>query len=200
MAFDTTQAVNFIVEGGILLFGAFVFLGLAGMASWWYFFNHKPYRQIRVTVFQKDNFGNVITTKDWAGIFTKGDNKRLWLKAGKVSLPADNIPYVPILGSKTKELFLHKKGHKNYVFVNPFLDDESLEFNVGEEDVNWALISYKQAMTKFQNNIWVTLAPYGIVLVAIFVTFAIFFMLIKKFDTLLAIAETLKGGFQSAII
>lgn len=200
MAFDTAVLAGFIVESGLILFAGFMFLSVIGAICWWYFMVYRPYRQYEVIIFEKDNFSNVVTTKDYGGIFVKGDNKRLWLKSSKVSLPADNIPYIIVAGSRLKRLFLHKKGHKNYVFVDVELDDKGLKFNVGEEDVNWALISYKQSQLRFQNNIWVTLAPYGIVLVAMFVTFAIFFMLIKKFDTLLEIAQTLKGGFQSAII
>ena len=195
---DLDVIINLVTGIGILVFGMLITFGFVGVGSYIYWFKYRRYKQYDVKIFEKDNFGNIVLSRDDGAIFTSNNNKRLWLRKANVSMCADNIPYV--VCGKNKEIYMFKKGHKNYVFVSIRINDSGLKFNVGEEDVNWALISYHKTKMKFQDSIWLKIAPYGIVLVGILVTFAIFFMLIRQMDKLVEMAAIVKSGFESGIV
>jgi len=99
----------------------------------------KRYKQFKVTVWQKDGFGQLTEKYDDAGIFTDKttQKKRLWLRRNKVDLNADNIPFIPTRGKRN--IYLLQTGLKNFRFIRPDISDEYIKLSVGEEDVNWAI-------------------------------------------------------------
>jgi len=187
-----------VVNMGLLFVGMLFVVGITGAIIYFYWFNYKRYQQYSCIIFEKDAFGNIHSSTDDGAIFVKGTNKRLWLRKNNISMPGDDLPYF-MQGNK-KALFILKKGTKNYVFIQPKIDDDDLEFMVGEEDVNWATIAFDHSTRNFGENWIMQMMPYAMVAFAMLVTMVIAIMIIKKFDVLLEVSKNLGGAISKAVV
>lgn len=157
-----------------------------------FFIRHKRrYNQFDCIIWEKDAFGQIVETKDKAGIFidSKTNNKRLFLKDGNVGLNADTIPFIQL--RNIKKVYLFKFGLKNYTFIKPQIDDNKFSIQIGEEDVNWGLNEYEKGKKLFDFNKFSQYLPYiGLALVSIIIL-VIFIYLFRKLDVLKEVSANL---------
>ena len=171
----TGIVLTFGVALGIILIVAGVYFGL----------RYKRYKQFKIVFFEKDGFGHWQYRLDSAGIFvdSKTNNKRLFLEKNKVGLEPDNIPYVTdAKGNKT--IFLLRLGLKNFRFLRLNFNEPSPLFEVGEEDVNWAINSYERAKKRFSETMLMQILPYIALAIVSMAIMVIFIYLFKKLDVL----------------
>jgi hypothetical protein len=155
-------------------------LGGGMAAATWAYMGFRRYKQFVCRVWSKDAFGQLVETKDDAGIFVdrKTKNKRLFLRKAKVGLRCDKVPYVPV-GNK-KVIYLLRTGLKNFRFIDLKISNPDVKLKVGEEDVN----AYAKQKAIFSQNLWLQYLPFitiAFVTIVIMVTFIFFF---RKLDTL----------------
>jgi len=185
-----SYGVIFLVMGIIL--GSLFVIGLIGGLVW-YRLRYKRLRQFKVFVFFKDGAGNTkLDTNESGGIFIdwKTKNKRFFLRKGKVGLDPNNVPFIET--GKQKIVFLVQIGLKNFRFINPRVQSESLHFSVGEEDVNWALNAYERQKKVWWQSLLATMLPYIMLTVVSIIILIIFIYFFQKLDTLQGFAEALK--------
>jgi len=176
--------VGIIIISGVLIGGAVI--GIA-----YFLMKYKRYKQFKCVVWEKDAFGQTKENYDDAGIFVdrKTKNKRFFMKKYNVGLEPDNIPYVQ--SGKTKTVYLHRTGLKNFTFIKPVITSSGVNFSVGEEDVNWAVNAYDRQKRLFSTNVLLQYMPFialAFVSIIILATFIYFF---KEFTTLKVVAERL---------
>ena len=161
-------------------------IGLIGGGMYIYFW-WKKYQQYNCIIFKEGKF----IGKDEAGIFVdrKTKNKRFFLRKNKVGLNPNNVPY--FVGDKGKKtVFLQQVGLKNFRYIDISL--EPLNFEVGEEDVNWAIQDFELAKTTFADSLIMKLMPYiSLILVSIIIVI-IFMYFFKEFSTLKDVAIAFK--------
>lgn len=187
-----------LIDIGLLLFGLVFTIGVIGAVVVFYWFNYKRYKQYECIVYEKDTFGNVHAQRDDAAIFLKGANRRLWLRKNKISMPGDDLPYYMV--GKKKTLNVLKKGTKNFVFVEPDIDDEGLTFNVGEEDVNWAAIEWDRSTKNFGQTWIMQMMPYAIVMFSVMIVMVVYIMFIRKLDLLVEISQNIGGALSRGVV
>ena len=160
-----------------------------GMSVWK---KRKQYSQFKCVVWEKDAFGQLKETYDSAGIFvdTKTKNKRFFLKKGFVGLNPDNVPVVPT--KKQDVVYLYRKGLKNYFFINPVINDKGISFDVGEEDVNWAVNAYERQKNIFGTDKWLQYMPFIALAFVSMVILIIFIYFFKDFAVLKEMAIALR--------
>lgn len=157
-----------------------IFVGGGVAGGIWLYFYWKKYNQFICRIWEKDGFGNIIETRDQAGIFVdrKTKNKRLFLRKMKVGLEPDNIPAVPTTKGN-KVIYLMRVGLKNFRFLKPDIDVDNVDFSVTEEDVNWAVNEYDRVKKTFNQNIFTQyILPfmfYGLIVVFILGLFVVLF-------------------------
>jgi len=167
---------------GILFFG-----GLAAGTIWLYL-TQKRYKQFKCIIWTKDAFGQVIEKTDGGGIFIdkKTNNKRFFMKNSKVGLEPDNIPYIQ--SGKTKVVYMRQDGLKNFRFIKPVLGPQ-LSFEVGEEDVNWAINSYERGKRIFSTDRLLQFMPFILLAFVSIIILIIFIYLFRKLDALVDFAQ-----------
>lgn len=175
-----------ILNAVIVILGIIFFVGVIGIGVWLYM-RWKRFKQFRCVIWERDGFGQVTETYDDAGIFVDGKtkNKRFFMKRANVGLEPDNIPYIPT--GKTKVVYLVRFGLKNFKFIKPTIKSEKVEFQVGEEDVNWAINSYDRAKKAFLQTLLGQLLPY---MMLAFISIIILIMFIYLFKNLGVFADT----------
>ena len=167
------------LTGGLLLFiwiAVFFLVGILGFAAWYITRHYMRYSQYECFIFYKDGFGQLSYKKDKAGIFVdpKTKNKRFFLKKNNVGLSPDNVPVLP--GTKNT-VFLAQYGLKNFSYVRIKMDDiDKIMFNVGEEDVNWAVNAAEREEKKWrvkdrllQYMPYISLALVAIIILVMFI-------------------------------
>jgi len=164
-----------LVVGGLVIImavlGAIIYLALR-----WY-----RYSQFKCVVWELDGFGQVRQTYDSAGVFVdrKTRNKRFFMRKANVGLEPDNIP---VIGDKT--VYLVRSGLKNFRFVKPRIVSGSLSFNVGEEDVNWAVNAYEKQKRLFNINVLLQYMPFILLAFVSIIILIIFIYFFKNFGVL----------------
>lgn len=182
-------AVNILVMIlGVLFFAGIVF-GVV-MA----FLKYKKYSQFKCVIWGRDGFGQISQTKDRAGIFVdkKTKNKRFFLQKNNVGLDPDDVPYIQV--GNQKIVYLLKTGLKNFQYIKPRVSNDMFRFDVGEEDVNWAVNAYERQKNSFAKNMLLQYLPFialAFVSIIILILFIYFF---KQFGVLKDVAEALKGA------
>ena len=150
----------------------------------------KRYDQFSVVIWQRDGFGQLVQKFDKAGIFVDGKtgNKRLFLKSAAVGLTPDNIPYLPTSKGK-KYVYLLQTGLKNFKFLRPEINSEFIHFEVGEEDVNWAINDYEAQKKRFNTGWLAQYLPFIILGFTIMVMLIMFVYIFNKLPLFLDIAK-----------
>lgn len=178
---------------GIIAVVIVFFIVLAGLMIF-LMSQYKKWSQFTCVIWGKDGFGQVIESTDKAGIFVdrKTKNKRFFLRKGKVGLECNNVPYIQ--KGRTKVVYLLRTGLKNFTFIKPSIDDSMMRFDVGEEDVNWAINAYEKQKRLFNQNVLMQYMPFimiGFVTIVIMIIFIYFF---KQFPVLKATAEAFRDA------
>lgn len=191
MAMDIDSIVKIVINIVVMLVSVVVIGALAYVVYKW---NKRRTRfnQFRVIIWGKDGFGQITETHDKAGIFTHDTtkNKRLYLQRNNVGLSPDSVPYVQ--SGNVKKIYLLQTGLKNFRFIKPKFEKENFRFDVGEDDVNWALDAYEQSKKVFAQSTLLQYMPYIMLVVAAFSMVIIFYFLFKRFDVINDVALNLK--------
>lgn len=181
-------ALTFVV----IVVGGIIILGLLGGFGWW-FRRWYRWRQYRCVVFQVDNEGMLLRqTLDWAGVFVdpKTGHKRFYVKNGKVSLNADDVPVVP----GTNRVYMVRQGRDHRFLRFAHLNPRGVRLSIGEDDVNWGIETYERQKKMFDRTRLWQYMPYimmGFVSVIILVIFIYFF---KDFAVLKEVAVELRNA------
>jgi len=203
MAVDLSSVGTGAANIGIIIVVALVALGF--VAAFFYLLSwRKKWQQFKVIVWGKDSFGQVYEEYDRAGIFVDKvtGNKRFFLQKNKLGLNPDNVPYVVDKKGK-KMVYLLKTGLKNFFYLQPRLNtDGKITFQVGEEDVNWAVNAFERQKKLFGENKllqympFIALAFVSIIILIIFIYFFKNFGVLK--DVALAFKDSATAFAQSA--
>jgi len=169
-----------------------LWLGLmAGLI--YYFRNYKQYKQYRVIIYEKDALGKTTMDYDDAGVFTswKSGLKLLWLKKYNVGLNPDQIPY-SVDGKGNKIVQLLRKGLKDYSYIRPIIHNPSVQFAVGESDLNWYIAEREAYKRRFGQNTLMQILPYVALILVTMVILIMIIQVLKHFDVIRDAAVALK--------
>lgn len=178
-----------IIVGVIIIGGGFVTLML------YFYFKWKKYSEYDCTIWDE---GKITETKDTAGVFVdqKTRNKRLFLRKANVGLDPDNVPYK--IGKNGKKIvYLLKSGLKNFKYIDIKVNEPTLEINVGEEDVNWAVNAYERQKKMFNQSLLMQLMPFIALAFTAIIILIIFIYFFKDFEVLKDVAINLKEASLS---
>jgi len=181
----------------ILIAGVFV-AALAALSTW-LLLKWKQYKQFDIEIWQQDGLGQLNVKYDSGGIFvdSKTKNKRLFLKKHKVGLDPDNVPYMPSTKGRKKVLLL-QVGLKNFRYIKPSINAQGfMTFNVGEEDVNWAINSYERQKKIFGQTWLAQYLPFMIIAFVSIIILILFINLFKVAPDLKDAAVALKEAAQA---
>lgn len=186
----TSGALNVgIIIAIIIIGGGFVLLIL------YLYFKWKKYKEFDCIIWDE---GKITETRDKAGIFVdnKTKNKRFFLKKANVGLDPDNVPYKMGEGGK-KIVYLIRSGLKNFKFVDIEINEPTVDINVGEEDVNWAVNAYERQKKMFSQGLLIQLMPYIALAFVSIIILIIFIYFFKDFSVLKDVAINLKEASLS---
>lgn len=200
MAFDIDSigntALNIVMILLSLLFAGCIVIGIV-----WLWIRKKKFNQYDCIIWKKDAFDKVEEIEDKGGVFIdKATNyKRLFLKKSSVSLSADNIPF--IRRGRKKVIYLEQFGLKNFRFLKPTVVEGNVAIDVGEEDVNWAIVSYERGKKAFSTDRLLQFMPYillGFVSLVILIMFIYLFKQLGTIKELFVAAESLTNAIGQA--
>lgn len=188
---ELNSIVNGILNFGIILLillFVFVLIGFFIYAL----IQYKKWSQFKCIIWGRDGFGQLVEKTDRAGIFvdSKTKNKRFYLKKSNVGLDCNNIPYIQ--HGKQKRVYLLQIGLKNYKFIKPTISGDVFNFDVSEEDVNWAINAYDKQKKLFNQNILLQYMPFILLAFVSMIILIMFIYLFKQFPIMLQIAKALK--------
>jgi hypothetical protein len=185
--------VNYQEIIGILisLGSTILVMAVMGAAAFWFVMNKKF--NIDCVIFSKVNNGYV-RVLDKAGFVKDPKTKEmhLKLKKHKVSLNADNVPYLLNSTGGGKTLFLYQNGIRSFSFIVPNVKEQGAEMTVMEEDISWAVREYNKNVSLFGQSGLDKMMPFmvwGLIVVGSIVMLS---LLLKKFDVLADVAENLR--------
>lgn len=181
----------------VIIIVSIIFGGSIVGAIVWLYMRWRRHREFKCVIWGKDAFGQTYEKYDQAGIYVDGktNNKRLYLKKNKVGLQADNVPYIQ--SGKNKIIYLHQFGLKNFRFIKPKVTDR-IDFEVGEEDVNWGLNAYERGKKIFSFDKMAQYMPFILLAFVSVIILILFIYLFRKFDVLADIFQTTNQMVQNA--
>jgi hypothetical protein len=161
MAFslDLNPIAGGILNGGVII-GGIAFIGVIFIGLIFILKNQKKFDYTTI-IYEKDAFGKPIMKFGKGGIFLdkKVNYKRFWLQNSNASLSADKVPYIQ--SPKNKYVFLRKIGNKDYEYISfENLFDTNGKINIGEEDINSAIIDYEKTKQVFGTSLLDKILPY----------------------------------------
>lgn len=164
---STMSKIGDVLLNILIIVGVVGILAMLAYFGWIWFRKWRAYHQYKVLIFSKNILGHFEYDWDSAGIFLdKALNaKRFYLKRGKSSLSADNVPI--IRAGRKRLVFLRKISSKNYRFIYPTIKDDKVQFLLSEDDVNWALEEYETAKKRWFLS-WITEWKGLIIMVLVF--------------------------------
>lgn len=171
-----------------------VVLGLAFCVGMYFIYrNWKKYQAYVVEIYEPD--GTI--SYDQAGVFldSKTKNLRFHLKKNKVGLSPDELPQYSyrVPGNKRK-VFLLRTSRKGLQFVKVEIDDPVIKYNVGDEDINWAVNSYERQKALFADNKWMALIPFIAIAFVSIIILIIFIYFFKDFAVLKEVAVAFRDA------
>ena len=188
---DVSSITSMLTNIGMLIllvifFGAMAFAAMFAMAQ------YKKWSQFTCIIWGKDGFGQIVEKNDRAGIFIdrKTKNKRFFIRGAKVGLDCNKIPYIQ--KGRKKVVYLLQTGLKNFKFINPTISDNQMIFDVGEEDVNWAINEYEKQKRLFDQNMLMQYMPFILLAFTSMIILIMFIYFFKQFPVLLKTAEALR--------
>lgn len=194
-AFLSTAATGGL-NATILIVFVIVVCAVIGV-GFFYYFREKRFKEYTVLIWYRDGFGQLQQTIDYGGVYVdqKTNNKRLFLKFADVGLSADNIPF--IMGNKGKKyIYLYRNGLKNFFYIKPTVNVDSVTLHVGEEDVNWAVNSYERAKKLFTASTLLQYMPFIALAFVSIIIMIIFIYFFKDFKVLKEAAQALAQASQ----
>ena len=193
MAVDVTSISSIAINIGMLLLVVLFFVICVGI-SIYAMAQYKKWGQFTCIIWGKDGFGQLVEKNDRAGIFIdrKTSNKRFFIRKANVGLECNNIPYIH--KGKKKIVYLLQTGLKNFKFIKPTISDNQIKFEVGEEDVNWAINAYEKQKKLFNQNVLLQYMPFILLAFVSIIILIMFIYFFKQFPTLLKTAEALRAA------
>lgn len=188
MAMDISAVSGFFLNIGIMLL-SILFLGLIVGGTIYGMRQYKRWSQFTCIIWGLDGFGQIVEKKDRAGIFVDGKtkNKRFYLRKHNVGLDCNNVPYIQS-GSR-KMVYLLQVGLKNFQFIKPKITEDMIHFDVGEEDVNWAVNSYERVKKLFNQNILLQYMPFILLAFVSIIILIMFIYFFKQFPELVKMGQ-----------
>jgi hypothetical protein len=181
-----------IVSGGVII--VVILLVVAVIVGLWFLFrNVRRFSGFKVVIWEVMESGGIRESYDKAGIFlsSKTGNKLFFLKGVGVGLNPDKLSYIQDAKGK-KLVYLLRYGFKNFVFINPVVDDVGkVGFKVGEEDVNWAVNSYEANKKRFSQSLLFQLLPFMVLALVCIIILILMISLFKNFSVLGTLADRL---------
>jgi len=162
----------------------------------WILMQQKRYAEFDCVILRLD--GTIGSDK--AGIFedTSIKEKRFFMKHHKVGLTPDQVPYKLLDGKHgnlkaPKVVFLVQTGLKNFHFMNINIDKNKIvKYDVGEEDVNWALYVYEKGKKLgIIKNKLIEMIPYIVWALLIMGTLILVITILGKFEVMGQVADSL---------
>lgn len=193
------SGVQLIIFGVVLLFFV-VALAVVSFFAWrWY--EKKSLYNLKIHIYYQEKGTRAPRFKeDRGGVFTnkRTNIKRLYLYKARVGLNPDTIPTIFSDGGK-KIITLWQTSIKGYRYVTPAVyDNPGLAFHVGEEDVNWALVTFNEWVNRFKVSSFIE--RYGHMIlwaVTIMGTLFLVFFVMQKFDVLSSVATNLNAAAEA---
>lgn len=187
----TVKTVSDTVLRIVIILVSFLFAGGLVTLTSIALMKFKRYNQYKVVIWGIDGFGQPYQKTDKAGIFVdnKTKNKRFFIKKAKVGLNADSVPFIQ--EGKLRVVYLHQIGLKNFRFIKPRIE-KNVSFEVGEEDVNWAVNTYERGKKVFSQDRLLQFMPYIILAFVSIIVLIIFIYLFRKLDAMVEFAEAAK--------
>lgn len=174
----------------LMVLGISVLIGGAVLVGGFYLFKKwKQHKEYKIVIWQLNGFGQPEIVRDTGGVYVdkKTNAKRLFLRKTKVDLGADQIPYLP--DGKGRVVYLRKYGLKNFRYIYPKFDREHMVFEVGEEDVNWALNSYERGKKAFSMDKLLQYMPYIALGFVAIIVLIISIYIIKQWSVLTQVGD-----------
>jgi hypothetical protein len=167
----------------VVMVFSIIFVGGLAIGGTWFYLRSRRYGEYKCIIFEKDGFGQTSYSTDSAGIYIdkKTNNKRFYMKKNQVGLSPDNIPYVQ--QGKTKLVFMQRVGLKNFKLIKINMEFNP-DFQVGEEDVNWAVNSFDKYKKMYVTSPLMQFMPYIMIAFTTIIILVIFIYFFKSFDTL----------------
>jgi len=181
---DLTPIASGVLNGGIVI-GGIAFGGVVLIMLFMVWRGSKKF-DFTTIEFVKDAFGRPMIEFGKGGIYTdkKVNYKRFYLQGKNASLSADKIPYIK--SPKNKYVFLRKIGAKNYEYLSfEEIFTQFPKINIGEEDINSAIIDFDRAKQTFGQTLWDKILPYiPLILTGVFMV-GMVYLIMKDLPTLL---------------
>lgn len=179
---------------GVIMIVCLLVAGVVGFAIFAYT-KYKKYKQYKMVIWERDAFGNVKQYFDDAGVFVdkKTNNKRLFLRRANVGLEADNIPYIDA-PKGVRLVYVVRRGLKNFQYIKPTIGADDFDFQVTEEDVNWAVNAYERQKKMFANNLLLQYMPFILLAFISIIILIMFIYFFKDFGVLREVAVAFKDA------
>lgn len=175
----------------VMILGLLLFISIIAVVVF-VAIKYKRYSEFKCVIWGADGFGQTIEKTDNAGIFVdrKTQNKRLFLKNNKVGLDPDNVPYIQ--SGRSKVVYLLQVGLKNFRYIRPSVNPDDFGFEVGEEDVNWAVNDYEKQKLRFSQSMLLQYLPFISLAFVSIVIMIVMVYLFNKFEVFVDVAQATK--------
>lgn len=189
-----------ILKSSMYVLFFFLIVALVGLLIWkWK--DYKRYGGYEVWIFEEDAYGQKRIFFDKAGIFVKRNTnaKKFFLKNRKIGLEIDGLKYSSSNKGNKKIVIISKSSDGNYKYVTPqFEEDGDVNFYMTEEDLNWGLNAFDETIKTYDfRDKLLQYAPWlGLIFIG-FLFLIIVFMVLKKFDMLPQVADSMKEAAAS---
>lgn len=182
---------------GTLIIVLLILITIISLSVWAYL-RWKKYQQYKTIIWERDAFGNIRQYEDNAGVFVdkKTNNKRLFLQKTNVGLEPDNIPYV-VLANGKKQIYLIRRGLKNFQYIKPIINEKDFVFSVTEEDVNWSINAYERQKKIFQSSSLLQYLPFILLAFVSIIILIMFIYFFKDFGVLKEVALALQNTAEA---
>jgi len=176
----------------IVLIVSVVVVGAIAFAIFWVWKKKKQYGQYKFVIWEVAGKG-LRETYDKGGIFSdpKTKNKLLFMKKTGVGMSPDHIPYIQ--AGKDKVVYVIREGLRNFRFISPQVSaNPGLHFDVGDEDVNWAINDFERYKKMLATNQLLQYMPFILLAFVSLIILIIFIYFFKDFSVLKDVAVELR--------
>lgn len=186
---DISASISSLAVNIIVILGSILLLLVVAVIVYFVYWKNKQYDTLAIIIKRLPNGATTWRTTR-AGMIRNPFSKKteFRLKGGNVPLDTKDIPFTP--GKKI--VFLEQKDVKSYVFMDYEIAKKEIKLTCTQEDLSWAINSYGDFVRTFKNNTLREVLSFALVALAVVTVIILIAMLIKKFDVLLTISETLK--------
>lgn len=199
----TQSGISSVLKIAAIGLGVIFIVAVVAIVGWFAlkaYMNKKKYDYTVHIYHQEPGSSMPIERWDRGGIYTEplSNIKAFWLEKNRIPLCPDNIP-ITFSSTGKKIVTLLQTGLKNFRYVNPSVSNNpGFAFNVGEDDVNWAINSFSAWWSHFKKDSWVQ--KYGGMLIfalAVVGSLMLFYFVAQKFDTIGTAAQALASAAEA---